>query len=297
MDPQQYSGPPPLVCRKKIFNLRARSYVVGVLNVTPDSFSDGGRFCHVETAVAHGLQMAEAGADVIDVGGESTRPGAKSVNMQTELDRVVPVVRELASRTGVPLSVDTTKAEVARQALEAGADIINDVSALRFDPDMAALAADQQVPVVLMHMRGTPATMQRDTGYANLVDEIYAFLQERIEAAVGGGIARERIVVDPGIGFGKSVQNDNFTILHHLDSFVQLGCALMIGPSRKAFIGSVVKREAGGRDEGTAAAVAVGVYNGAHFVRVHNVGMMQMVCRIVDAIKQADVDGASEDRG
>ena len=280
-------SPSCLVCRSRTFDFSYGPFIMGILNVTPDSFSDGGAYADVQAAVARGLELAEQGADIIDVGGESTRPGARPVGLAQELERVLPVIQGLAEMTDVPISIDTTKAEVARQALAAGAQIINDVSALRFDSAMAGVAAESGAPVVLMHMRGTPKTMQQDTCYGSLIDELLAFFCERIAAAEAAGIARDRIIVDPGIGFGKAVETDNFTILKNLHAFAALGRPVLVGPSRKAFIGRVTGREAAGRDAGTAAAVAVAVYNGANIVRVHDAAMMRDVVRIAAAIKNA----------
>lgn len=260
---------------------------MGIVNVTPDSFSDGGMYFDIRKAVARGIELARQGADIIDIGGESTRPGAASVSAAEELARVIPVIDELAERVAVPLSIDTTKAEVARKALDAGAEIVNDISALRFDPDMAALVAEYAVPVVLMHMRGTPQTMQHDIQYGSLIDDIYGFLDERIHFAVAAGIEHDKIIIDPGLGFGKSTGRDNFTILNRLDRFSSLGKPVLVGPSRKAFIGKLLHKEVSERDEGTAAAVAIAVYKGAHIVRVHNVGAMTMVAQVADAVRKS----------
>ena len=241
----------------------------------------------MQAAVDRGLELAEQGADIIDVGGESTRPGAAPVGLLQELARVLPVIQGLAEKTDAPISIDTTKAEVARQAIAAGAQIINDVSALRFDSAMAQVVAESGAPVVLMHMRGTPKTMQQETCYASLIEELLTFFIDRIAAAEKAGIALDRIIIDPGIGFGKAVETDNFTILKNLHAFAALGRPVLVGPSRKAFIGRVTGREATGRDAGTAAAVAMAVYNGAHIVRVHNAAMMRDVVRIAAAIKNA----------
>jgi dihydropteroate synthase len=280
-------SPPPLVCRSRTFDFADGPFIMGILNVTPDSFSDGGAYPDAQSAVASGLELAARGADIIDVGGESTRPGASPVPLAQELARVLPVIQKLAEKTTVPISIDTTKAEVARQALAAGAQMVNDVSALRFDVAMARVVAESGVPVVLMHMRGAPATMQQNTCYTNLIEELTAFFHERLAAAVAAGIAEDKIIIDPGIGFGKSVDTDNFLILQRLHAFAGLGRPVLIGPSRKAFIGRVTNREAAQRDDGTAAAVAVAVYNGAHIVRVHNAAMMRDVARIAAAIKKA----------
>jgi len=261
---------------------------MGIVNVTPDSFSDGGKYAHHEQAVAHGLRLAADGADIIDIGGESTRPGALPVAAAAELERILPVIRELAGRVSVPISVDTTKAEVARQALEAGAEMVNDVSALRFDPDMAAVVAENYVPVVLMHMQGTPRTMQHQVHYDSLIDEIRSFLKERIEYAVQSGIAVDRIIVDPGIGFGKSTEKDNFTILKHLAVFKKLGRPILVGPSRKASISRLTGHDLDARDTGTAAAAAIAIYNGAHVVRAHNVKMVKIAVTVADAIRRVE---------
>jgi len=276
-----------LVCRSRTFDFTHGPLIMGILNVTPDSFSDGGAYTDASAAVARGIELAAQGADIIDVGGESTRPGAEPVGLAEELARVLPVIQGLAAMTDAPLSIDTTKAEVARQALAAGAQIINDVSALRFDSAMAPVVAESGAPVVLMHMRGSPKTMQQDTCYGRLMDELLAFFSERMAAAEAAGIARDRIIIDPGIGFGKSVDTDNFTILKNLQAFASLGRPVLVGPSRKAFTGKITGRQAAGRDAGTAAAVAVAVYNGAHILRVHNAAMMRDVVRIAAAIKSA----------
>ncbi len=285
--PESTPPPPPIACRTTILDVSQRSFLMGILNATPDSFSDGGLYVDTDRAIAQGCELAGQGADIIDIGGESSRPGAEPVALEEELRRIIPVVRELARRTDVPLSIDTTKAEVARRALDAGAQIINDISALRFDPDMAVVVARAGVPVVLMHMQGTPQTMQQHVRYDNLIDEICQFFKERMAAALDAGIAEENIILDPGIGFGKSVDRDNFTILHHLRSFARLGRPLLVGPSRKAFIGRLLDRDVNGREAGTAAAVAVAVYNGAHILRVHDVATMKMVSAVADAVRRS----------
>lgn len=278
--------PPALVCSKKVFDFTERSYIMGILNVTPDSFSDGGMYVNPERAISHGMHLSEQGVDIIDVGGESTRPGAVAVSVEEEIKRVIPVIKVLTSKVDVPISIDTTKAEVARRALDAGAEIVNDVSALRFDPKMGAVIADYKVPVVLMHMRGTPTTMQHEINYTDLIDDIISFLQDRINTAVSMGIAPEKIIIDPGIGFGKSVIHDNVTILRKLDAFQQLGKPILVGTSRKAFIGKILDKDVHDREQGTAATVAIAVYNGANFVRVHNVKSMKLVVAMADAIRR-----------
>ena len=285
--PKTQNSIPSLVCRTRTFDFAHGPFIMGILNMTPDSFSDGGAYADAPAAVARGIELAAQGADIIDVGGESTRPGAEPVPLAQELARVLPVIQGLAEKTDVPVSIDTTKAEVARQALAAGAQMVNDVSALQFDGAMARVVAESGAPVVLMHMRGTPLTMQHDSRYENLISDLFGFFRQRIEAAVAAGIAEDKIIIDPGIGFGKSVNTDNFLILQRLHEFTGLGRPVLVGPSRKVFIGRVTGREAAERDAGTAAAVAVAVYNGAHIVRVHNTAMMRDVVRIAAAIKSA----------
>jgi dihydropteroate synthase len=279
--------PPPIVCRKRTFDFSERPFIMGIVNVTPDSFSDGGSYFSPEQAVAHGLRLAEEGADIIDIGGESTRPGAAPVSAAEETERVLPVIAALAANIDVPLSIDTTKAEVARKALAAGAEIVNDVSALRFDPEMGDVVAAARVPVVLMHMRGTPRTMQHDIHYQSLIDDIREFLEERIEYAVSVGIALENIIIDPGIGFGKSIEKDNLSVLRNLAAFTALGRPILVGTSRKGFIGKLLGTPVHEREEGTAATVAIAVYNGAHMVRVHEVKSMKMVATVAHAIKKS----------
>ena len=267
--------------------LGEKTLVMGVLNVTPDSFSDGNRYYDRQRAVDRGLQMAEQGADIIDIGGESTRPGAQKVSLKEELARVIPVVEQLAPKLAIPLSVDTTKAEVAQKALAAGAEIINDISALAGDRKMASVIRKASAAVVLMHMRGTPADMQQgDLRYEDLTGEIIAFLSGAVQKALAAGISRERLVVDPGIGFGKTYE-DNCTILNKLREFRTLGLPLLVGTSRKAFIGSVTGDAADQRMEGTAATVAAAVMNGCHIVRVHDVAAMKKVAAMTDAIVRA----------
>ncbi len=260
-----------------------RTYVMGILNVTEDSFSGDG-VAEVEAAVTRGRLLLADGADILDVGGESTRPGARPVPLEEELRRVIPVVVRLVNECGAVVSVDTTKAEVARQALAAGAAMINDVSALRAEPEMAAVVAEAQVPVVLMHGRRMPQTAEQDLIRGDIVAEIGAFLAERIETAVRAGIRRDCILIDPGFGFGKTVQQ-NLEILRRLGDFRALGCPIVVSTSRKGTIGRVL----GGlpvedRLEGTAATVAVAIVHGADIVRVHDVRAMVRVVRMTDAI-------------
>jgi len=271
--------------------LGRRTCVMGVVNVTPDSFSDGGRFLNPAAAVAQGLRLAVEGADIIDVGGESTRPFSEAVSAEEEIRRVVPVIAELAGQIRAPISIDTTKAAVARRALEAGAAMVNDIAALRFDPGLAGVAAEFGVPVILMHMRGEPRTMQVTPRYDDLVGEIYSFLQEAAAAAERQGISRSRIIVDPGIGFGKTPEH-NLQLIRRLPEFAGLDLPLLVGPSRKSFIRRLVKPE-GEKDvspdlpaveTGTQAAVAASIFNGAHIVRVHDVASTVATVKVVDAI-------------
>jgi dihydropteroate synthase len=260
-----------------------RCLVMGVVNVTPDSFSDGGRFLEPAAAVAHGLELVAEGADLLDVGGESTRPGASDVPEAVELERVLPVVEELAAEAGVPVSIDTRKAAVAAAALDAGAAMVNDVSAGRHDPDLLGVAAEAKVPLVLMHMLGTPATMQDDPRYDDVVAEVEAFLAERCRAAEAAGVDHQALVVDPGIGFGKR-DRDNYALLDQLARFTRLGHPVMVGTSRKGFIGRALEAPADQRVEGTAATVVWAVERGARIVRVHDVAPMVRAVRMTEAM-------------
>lgn len=260
-----------------------RACVMGILNVTPDSFSDGGRYWGLESAVEHGLEMVEQGADVLDVGGESTRPGAEEIEEEEEARRVIPVIEALRARTGVPISVDTTKAEVARRALAAGACIVNDVSAGRLEPSILEVAADAGAGLMLMHVLGQPRTMQEAPHYDYLLGEIYDFLAERAEAAVSVGVASEAILVDPGIGFGKTREH-NLELLRELAQFRSLGYGVAVGTSRKSFIGLTLDLPVEDRVEGTAATVGWAVAHGACLVRVHDVRQMARVVRMTEAI-------------
>lgn len=281
----------PWTAREAVLPTQHRVLIMGVLNVTPDSFSDGGRYHGVDAAVAHAEAMEAEGADLLDIGGESSRPGARPVSLDEEVARVLPVVAALAGRIRIPLSVDTTKADVAKRALDAGASIINDVSALRGDPGMAGVVARSRAGLILMHMQGTPATMQGQPTYGDVVEEVGAFLKARVEAAVAAGIARERIVVDPGLGFGKTREH-NLALIGGLAALSALGCPIVIGPSRKSFVGAVLDRPVSEREWGTAAAVAAGVLQGAHVIRVHAVAPMRDVVRMAQAIRDhRPVDG------
>jgi dihydropteroate synthase len=271
-------------CRGKILDLGLRTHIMGILNVTPDSFSDGGRFADTGKALAHAREMAAAGADIIDVGGESTRPGAEPLSEEEELRRIIPVIERLTAELAVPISVDTYKSGVAKKALAAGASIVNDISGLRFSPDMAGVVADYGAAVVIMHIKGTPRDMQRDPVYADVMGEVLSHLEEGIEIAVRAGVDREKVLIDPGIGFGKTLEH-NLTILERLDEFRGLGRPIVLGTSRKKFIGTVLDIPVPEqRIDGTAATVALGIARGAGVVRVHDVARMTQVARITDAI-------------
>jgi dihydropteroate synthase len=273
----------PLRVGDKTLAFGGRFYVMGVLNVTPDSFSDGGEFAGRDDAIAHGLAMVEAGADMIDIGGESTRPGATPVAVQTELERVVPVIEALAERTDAILSVDTSKADVAEAATASGATIVNDISGLGFDDRMAEVVAASEAALVLMHTRGTPETMQKNIDYEDVVDDLHAYFRRRLQLARDAGIDADRIVLDPGIGFGKTLAQ-NYRLIRELHRFFDLDCPLLLGTSRKSFIGTVVNKPADQRVWGTAATVACGLYAGADIVRVHDVAQMLDVVRVTEAI-------------
>ena len=271
------------------YQYRERTLIMGVLNVTPDSFSDGGKFSDPEEAVSHALAMEEEGAHIIDIGGESTRPGSSGVSAAEEKDRVLPVISGIRAHSSVPLSIDTTKADVARAALEAGANMVNDISGFHFDPDLVRVVSDFKVPCVVMHTRGRPKTMQEDTGYEDLFHEILTCLRESILTALEKGIPKENIIVDPGIGFGKSAA-DNLKLLQKLRIFRSLGYPILVGPSRKSFLGKVLNAGVDGRLEGTAASVALAVWNGASMIRVHDVEEMKRVILVADAIKRGSFE-------
>jgi dihydropteroate synthase len=273
----------PLALRNGSFSLGERTRIMGILNVTPDSFSDGGRFHNFDAAVAQAEKMAEEGADIIDIGGESTRPGSDPVTLEEEAERVLPVIEHISKNLSVPISIDTCKAEIARRALDAGAEIVNDVSSLRFDEEMVEVVRASKCPVILMHMLGTPKTMQKSPAYDALMPEIISFLSERVEFAVKQGVAFEQLIIDPGVGFGKTVEH-NLEILLRLKQLRALSRPILIGPSRKSTIGEVLEVPAHDRVEGTAAAVALGIANGAHIVRVHDVKEITRVAKMADAI-------------
>ena len=271
-------------------NWGERTYLMGVLNVTPDSFSDGGEFNSLSTALAQAQRLVESGADIIDIGGQSTRPGAEQISLEEELNRVVPVIQALRSDLNVPISVDTTRAFIAQKAIEAGADIVNDISGGTFDPEMFSVVAKLGVPIVLMHIRGTPETMQQLTDYQDLVGEIYEFLDKQIAAAVTAGIERSRIIIDPGIGFAKTFEQ-NLEILQKLPQFHALNVPILVGPSRKSFIGRILNQpQPKARVWGTAAACCAAIAGSADILRVHDVQEMRDVCLVADAIWRKKLD-------
>ena len=274
--------------------LGRRTCIMGVVNVTPDSFSDGGKFFVRDAAVAQGQKLAADGADILDIGGESTRPFSDPVSVDEEIERVIPVIEKLADQVTIPISIDTMKAEVARRAIDAGASMINDVSALRFDPAMGDVARQFETPVVLMHMLGSPKTMQDSPTYDNLIADISDFLKDAIERAQKQGISKSKLIIDPGIGFGKTVSHNLF-LIRHLYAFAALEVPILIGPSRKAFIRNLLKDGQTNDippdlpivETGTQAAVAAAVLCGAHIVRVHDAFNTRATIRILDAIKLA----------
>lgn len=275
---------PSLAIKEHAFHWGSRTYIMGVINVTPDSFSDGGKFSSPEEAKQQAASLIDAGADILDIGGESTRPFSKPVTLEEELRRVIPVIEEIRKISNCPISVDTVKAEVAKAALNEGADIINDISALRFDPKMADVASTFKAPVVLMHMKGSPRDMQVDPYYEDVVVEVKHFLGKRMAWANSKGIPKEKMLIDPGIGFGKSFQ-DNLVLINRLREFAELGMPVMIGVSRKAFLGTIAGiNEAGERDMATLGAIAASAMRGADLVRVHNVALTKQVLQVVDAI-------------
>ncbi|MCC3592337.1 dihydropteroate synthase [Microcoleus sp. PH2017_28_MFU_U_A] len=281
-------NPAKIIIRNKTFEWGKRTYLMGVLNVTPDSFSDGGDFNTIESALAQAENMVKSGVDIIDIGGQSTRPGAAEISLEEEIDRVIPVIEMLRQKadifSSVPISVDTTRAQVAQAAVEAGADIVNDISGATFDSEMLSTVAQLQVPIILMHIRGTPQTMQKLTDYQDLIGEILDFLESRIVAAVAAGIDKSQIIIDPGIGFAKTY-NQNLEILRQLPKFRGLDCPILVGVSRKSFIGQILNQpEAKQRIWGTAAACTSAIANSADILRIHDVREMHDVCLVADAI-------------
>jgi len=288
--------PEPWHIRDTIFQWGYRTYVMGVLNVTPDSFSDGGKYHSLPSALTHAHRLVAAGADLLDVGGQSTRPGAVTISLEEELERVIPIIQAIRQGTNefsplsIPISVDTTRVAVAQAAIAAGADMVNDISAATFEAEMLTAIAQLAVPLILMHIRGTPQTMQHLTDYPDLINHIYDFMAERIEAAIVHGIPKARLMMDPGIGFAKTY-DQNIQILQHLPQFISLGCAILVGPSRKSFIGHFLNQpHPNDRIWGTATACCAAIAGGAHMVRVHDVWEMVQVCRMADIIWKSKPD-------
>jgi dihydropteroate synthase len=266
-----------------------KTWIMGVINVTPDSFSDGGFYLDEKKAIERGLELVTQGADILDVGGESTRPGSDAISPEEELNRIMPVISELREKTNVLISVDTTKSAVAEAALEAGADIINDISAFRFDDRMPLIATETGAPIILMHMKGVPKTMQSNPYYEDLFQEIRCFLEERIATAEAYGIKRENIIVDPGIGFGKSLEH-NLSIINNLNFLEKLNRPILVGISRKSFIGKILNLPPEERVEGTIASAVLSVLKGAHILRVHDVEPVKRAITVAEAIMNEDTD-------
>jgi dihydropteroate synthase len=273
-----------LKIREHVFNWGQRTYLMGILNVTPDSFSDGGEFNQIEAALSQARKMLANGVDLIDIGGQSTRPGAAQISWEEELERVIPIIKALRQESSIPISIDTTRAKVASAAITAGADLVNDISGATFDSQMLSVVARLEVPIILMHIRGTPETMQKMTDYQDLVGEIARFFQSRIEAAIATGISPDRLIIDPGIGFAKNYQQ-NIELLKRSNEFRYLGVPILIGTSRKSFIGRILDRDnPQERVWGTAATCCAAIAAGADLLRVHDVAQMYDVCRVADAI-------------
>ncbi len=270
--------------QEQLQGLGKRPLIMGILNITPDSFSDGGRYIEKEKALEHAREMADQGADIIDVGGESTRPGAHPVPLEEEMERVVPVVKALSRELEIPISVDTYKAPVAKEALEAGAAMVNDISGLRFSPHMVDVVAHYRPWLVVMHMKGTPRDMQEKPQYRDVVEEVKGFFEERIGYLESHGISKDKVILDPGIGFGKRPE-DNLALLRKIHRFLYLGCPIMVGPSRKSFIGAVLDLPVEKRLEGTLAAVSIAVFQGAQVVRVHDVEPVRRAVDIAWAVR------------
>ena len=270
---------------QELLQSKQRTIIMGIVNVTPDSFSDGGVYFEPENAIRHALELAHEGADILDFGAESTRPGAKAVSPDEQLRRLQPVIREVRKTVDVPISIDTTSARVAADLIDDGADVINDISGMQFDPDMAEVASQKGCPVVIMHIQGTPRTMQKDPTYKDVISDIYQYFQERIQYATGRGISEQNIILDPGIGFGKTIEH-NYRIIRELNEFSTLNKPLLIGASRKSFIGKTLDVGMDERVEGSLAVAAISIMNGARILRVHDVQATVRVALMVDAILQ-----------
>jgi dihydropteroate synthase len=265
---------------------------MAILNITPDSFSDGGLYFDKDKAITQGLRMVEEGADILDIGGESTRPGSKPLELDEELRRVIPVIESLTKELDVPISIDTYKSAVALKAIEAGAEMVNDISGLHFDPELAEVVAKEDTPIVLMHIRGTPETMQKNVHYNSLFSEVLQYLKDSIQRAESAGLDPEQIIIDPGIGFGKTVE-DNLLIIKNLSEFRVLGKPILLGTSRKSFIGKILNADVGERIEGSLASIAIGVLNGAHIIRCHDVPQAKRAITVADAIRNAGTIAAT----
>ncbi|MEB3312476.1 MAG: dihydropteroate synthase [Snowella sp.] len=273
-----------LTLRDTPFNWGDRTYIMGILNTTPDSFSDGGQFNTVDKALKQAEQMIAAGADILDIGGQSTRPGAETISLEEELTRTIPVIQVIREKFNTPISIDTTRAAVAKAAIAAGADLVNDISGGTFDPLMLSNVAELGVPIILMHIRGNPQTMQQLTDYQDLMAEIKQFFEKQIQQAQQRGISKTKIILDPGIGFAKTA-NQNLVLLRQLSQLKALGYPLLVGPSRKSFIGQILQQnDPKERIWGTASACCAAIANGANILRVHDVAEMVQVCRVADAI-------------
>lgn len=263
-----------------------KTLIMGVLNITPDSFSDGGKYFSKNSAIKHALKLINEGSDIIDVGGESTRPGASPLTIEEEITRVIPVIKEIRKLSkNILISIDTYKSEVAKEAVKYGANIINDISGLVMDDRMVHIAAELDVPVIIMHLKGTPMDMQVNPTYENLISEITEFLRTQIQYALKNGVKKHNIIIDPGIGFGKTIEH-NFKIIANLEKFKKIGFPILIGPSKKSFIGNLLKLPLDKRLEGTAASIAIGIVNGARIVRVHDVLEMKRVSSIADKVNE-----------
>lgn len=264
-------------------NDNRKPLVMGILNVTPDSFSDGGKYNNLNKAINHAIRMEDEGADIIDIGGESTRPGAKPVDIKEELKRVIPVIEGIRKRSNIIISIDTYKSVVAAKAISAGAGIVNDISGLRFDKNMVRIVSESKVPVIVMHMLGNPQNMQSDIFYANLMKELILFFEERVSVLTANGVNKINIILDPGIGFGKTIDH-NLTIIRELNRIVDLGFPVLVGPSRKSFIGNILNLSFEERIEGTAAVVTAAIMNGSRIVRVHDIKEMLRIVNMTEKI-------------
>jgi len=266
-----------------------KTYIMGILNVTPDSFADGGLYFDKSSAIERAYQIVEEGADIIDIGGESTRPGSEPISIKEELIRTIPLIEAISKKIKVPISIDTYKSEVAKAALDAGASMVNDISGLRFDPKMTDVVSEYKVPVVIMHIKGKPQDMQQNPVYEALIPEIIDYFRMGMKIASGAGISEDKIIIDPGIGFGKTFDH-NLEIINNLREFTFLEKPILVGPSRKAFIGKILgDAPATERLEGTAAAVSISIINGANVVRVHDVKEMVKVAKVADAVKREKI--------